>query len=1254
MNNVLIGLGVLLITVLSALFAVPHFVDWNRYRGVFEEEASRIVGRDVRVGGNVNLRLLPTPYLSFEKIRVADSETSSGEPFFRAESANIRLSLAPLVRGVVEASEIELLRPMIRLALDGKGGGNWQTLGRGGDVDLPFVPRDLALQSVRITDGTIAIFEADASERLRLDRIQGEFGAPSIDGPYRFRGSFGQQGSEREVRLATAKPEADGAVRFKASVKRADRGTTVSIDGRLTGLGGSPRIEGDVSAQVPMPRRRTAGKVIEPPIEIKSKIAADFDVARFSELTLAFEQRGQPQELAGEAQVTWRGGLAMATSLSTRWLDLDQLIGIGDGQSPLTALLDFTADLNGLSSGVERSATVVSVEQANLGRESVSGVSLSVKVFDGVTRIEELRLGLPGGARADIQGRLIGTGETTGFEGDATLRGTSFARLAAWATAGAFVMDAGSDGAFALRTKLNAESGNVLAHDLVGELIGTAIQGDIGFNWRGRRELTAKLEGPQIDLRSALKQKFALSDAVALINGTFAASDIDLNVRLRTGQLMLPGHTLRNVHADFDVKNRALKIEKVKFAADPGINLEIEGEVADLATRPKGALRGFVSVEQAAGFEALWSMIDWPQDLRPSPRQQAAMVPLQLAGSIGLWRQGVAGVELAADGTANGARVRFSSRLEGDLASWREKLADSALTLEADDPARILLLTGAGSSGVKLERIASRLQIKAIGVPAKELATLMTLEAGDTVMSYRGTLASGANGLGLAGDLTARSNDGGLVAALLGVVPRIGLEGAALNGTASVIVQDGTTRFDRLALQVGPATVTGNLAIARDDVRQRITGRLELNEVLAGAMFRPFIADGGPLRDVATDLASGRGEAWPERIFDFSMLKAVAAEIDVRAGRLVLASGLTLHQARMQIVANPGLVELRGLDGLALGGRWSGALKLESGPQGATVSGLLRVNDGRAETLIGAPPPSDAKTGGIFNAIMTFSGRGLSPRGLIAGLTGSGSIDLGQARITHLTPLGTAAAVDHALRAPAETMRTLLRQRLLASRPTATVAFGPRLMPFDLAEGVVRLRPIAINEGGGRIFAEAKADLVSLAFGGEWRVEASLAPPAGTAKPAAALPPVVLIYAGPLAAFGRIEPTLGSEQLEQEIAVRKIERDVDELERLRKLDDERAKEDAERRRQSLNQPAAGQAVLPIGPSGGFGTITVVPVPAAVIPDAATTPIPIPDAPVLQQGPIPAQPRDSAPSPSSPSLKYKALSPEEMKKIFGGG
>src|SRR5918995_505242 len=84
MSNGLLYIAGLISLALAALFAVPYFIDWNGYRGVFEEEATRILGREVRVGGDVNVRFLPSPYVSFEKLRIADPTGLTGE--LKAES----------------------------------------------------------------------------------------------------------------------------------------------------------------------------------------------------------------------------------------------------------------------------------------------------------------------------------------------------------------------------------------------------------------------------------------------------------------------------------------------------------------------------------------------------------------------------------------------------------------------------------------------------------------------------------------------------------------------------------------------------------------------------------------------------------------------------------------------------------------------------------------------------------------------------------------------------------------------------------------------------------------------------------------------------------------------------------------------------------------------------------------------------------------------------------------------------------------
>ena len=92
----------------------------------------------------------------------------------------------------------------------------------------------------------------DGAERTRFEGFNGELSAPALDGPYRVRGTFGKAGAERELRIGTARPEADGTVRFKA-ILRADAGaSTYTLDGRLADLMGKPRIEGELSARLPI------------------------------------------------------------------------------------------------------------------------------------------------------------------------------------------------------------------------------------------------------------------------------------------------------------------------------------------------------------------------------------------------------------------------------------------------------------------------------------------------------------------------------------------------------------------------------------------------------------------------------------------------------------------------------------------------------------------------------------------------------------------------------------------------------------------------------------------------------------------------------------------------------------------------------------------------------------------------------------------------------------------------------------------
>ena len=234
MNKVLVTIGVLLIAVLTALFAVPSFVDWGRYRATFESEASRLLGRRVRVGEKVELQLLPTPYIAFENLRVANSSGRFDTPLLRADSFRLQLSASALLTGSITAQKVELRAPALRLALNKDGKGNWTGLLPGASAGRNKGLGALDLGIVHITNGTIELAGAGGAA-ARLEAVDGDLESSGPGGPFRFKGTYVLGGKVQEARLNLGEDAKAGAYRIKASshAPKDSPARDVSFDGTL-------------------------------------------------------------------------------------------------------------------------------------------------------------------------------------------------------------------------------------------------------------------------------------------------------------------------------------------------------------------------------------------------------------------------------------------------------------------------------------------------------------------------------------------------------------------------------------------------------------------------------------------------------------------------------------------------------------------------------------------------------------------------------------------------------------------------------------------------------------------------------------------------------------------------------------------------------------------------------------------------------------------------------------------------------------
>ena len=106
--RVFVTVGALIVLALFAALIAPLLIDWSAYKKDFEREASLIAGQPVRVGGDVSLRVLPLPSVSFEDLEVG--ENLDGSPLMTVERFSLNAELMPFLSGDVRIVDMSMLK----------------------------------------------------------------------------------------------------------------------------------------------------------------------------------------------------------------------------------------------------------------------------------------------------------------------------------------------------------------------------------------------------------------------------------------------------------------------------------------------------------------------------------------------------------------------------------------------------------------------------------------------------------------------------------------------------------------------------------------------------------------------------------------------------------------------------------------------------------------------------------------------------------------------------------------------------------------------------------------------------------------------------------------------------------------------------------------------------------------------------------------------------------------------------------------
>lgn len=1314
MNNALLYLGGLLVVMLAALFAVPHFVDWNGYRGVFEEEATKVLGRDVRVGGGVNVRFLPTPYVKFEKVRIADPTGQTGEPFVRVESFTMRLSGPALLRGVLEANEIELHKPILTLALDGQGSGNWASLQIKAGA-LPFVPSDVSLHSVRLIDGAIALFNAEAQPIGRADAIHGEFSADGLRGPYKFKGKAVWGGEERDLRFSTTALNADGTFQIKAAVRALKSESSYALDGRVDDLAHKPHLVGELAGKIPLKPAASPSPVAATPatatppaktptvepadvptIDLKSRIDVTTSGAKVDDIAMSVENSAEPQLLTGSATAQFGKDARLDLALASKWLDLDRLAGAGQNSATFLRVKQLGLSLLRGLAGSGTAHARIDVDQVKLGGETAGGLFIDAERRGAAVRLTQLRAGLPGGSRLSLAGDVKDDTGGVSFAGAGSIQGTNVARLLAWAAKSGAVLDVAADGPFSADGHVTITDTRFELTEASADIGGRPFSGDVVVSGEGRRRVAVTLEAARLDsselfpdtsraLEDKLRQAFgfpalartppptvpgapagpAAGDAAQSVND---ASDI--SVRVLAGELKHGDQTFRDVDATLGLEAGNIRIPAARFTTARGLVVAIDARFDGSGDRAKGTL-GYDLTASSSDAIKDFAQITGFTALIPADRL-AETNAARLAGLVKLGARAPTSADISVDGTLQLARISASAQFDGGIQSWRSD--PSRLHVTARSPALASLLAAFGlsaSAAPPAGQHEAELVFASTGPLATGASAVLEVTAPGFDSRYSGRVAApGDTPVVLAGLVSVRADDMRDALTLAGVPAARGLTATPLDGKIEIKRDSAGWTLALRQFTAGTSKLAGAINVSpKSDGPARLSGYVSADTITIAGLLAPLLDKRG---DAAAVPTSGKPNAWPDAVFNFEPLTAITGDLRVRFGVLQLQPNVSMRDGALKLAFAPGNAAISEITGQVAGGAVSGALQLAKSTGGIALDGTLKIA-GADLAKIGTSASGKATIEASAKA------QAMSPAALIAVLTGAGTLTFDAGRIPAPTQSVAANVVADVIANKLPNTPDALTEAIETRSATSVVDFGSRSVPFAISDGIAKLEVVKFEAADGTVTASTMVDLMALSLDSAWKVSAVVPPLAKTAEdvpgwtpapPKGPLPPASVVYTGALSNLSALDVNVDAGDMQRELAVRQMERNVEDLERLRRLDEHRAKLEQERRRALDAERAAAAAAAAAAKAAAQDAAAPLPpvIPdSANVPNATTAPSsdarpttitiePIPITPSAErpavQPPQAARPQAARTPPARPPSERRTTSDEVIRSLGG--
>ena len=1113
MQTTLLGLAIAFIIALLAALIGPLFVDWNQYRPKFEAEATRIIGMPVRVAGELDARLLPTPTLRLRSVTVGGSNDLGK---LGADKLDVEFSLGALMRGEWRATELTINGMAADLGLDGKG-----------RVDLPsargsFNLASLAIERLNLT-GRIALHDAASRSTLELKDIVFNGDVRSLAGAVRGDGSFTASGLRYPFRVSSG-PSADGtATRIHLNIDPGERPIVADLEGALTFGERVPRFDGALTLAAPPAKAASKGNAAvttPPPWKVTAKLKADPAAAKFDQIEASIGTEDTALKVSGAGDLKFGASPLLSVVLSARQLDADKLIGKDDNADPPRILPALRTVLAAIPEAPIPARIEFNAEQIMLGGRPLQNIAAELHT-DGKTNgktegriwtFQRLDLRAPGATQVSLNGAAS---QSDSFSGRLSIESFDPDVLVAWLQGRSEVSRRAAK-PLRLSGDVMVASNHLSIEKLKAEIEGGSVGGRVSFAQTaadGGSKMEAELKADRLDL-----------DAAASLVRSMAGPQPDwpdeAKLSLDVDHAILTGQELQPFFAKLEYDPKRISLDQLKIGQAGGETVEGSGNLdrdklqgrlvlnsTAASLKQIASFAGMLAPSLAARLAAIDSssgpananlVLDLSKNEKGQDDRRTARAQLVLATPLVKGRLQAQAAPSLSDlrGLDLDALARSEFNLDARLSSERGSALLALLGLghavaAGEGPAQFEgKVSGAWSRPLQLN---AKLSGSALDADAQGSAELSTPEPKANV------------------NLRVRKAN---------LAPLFGLGSSAQNVNLSsrVTLAGNKLTFNDLDGTASGSRLRGHLAISLDE-ENSVDGEVGLDTLhLAPAL---AIAAGAAGQDASEPIKSRFLNGWRGRVaFD--------------ALRGVLPGGAELRPFRGTIRNDGRSLALDALKGGFGGGEMTAGLDVRDSTNGLSLNSHVQLTNVDAAVLHYG---NLALSKGRVSAQIALSSQGRSVAALTGALAGNGTVTLESAEVAGLDPRAFEIAIrasDRGEVADDARLRQLVEPALLAG----PLVIGSAQIPFTIRDGRLRVSATTLEARNARAIVSGGYDIPA----GQADLRASFSP---IMTGLSGSPPEVQLFVA--GSPDKLSRTVDLTSLSSWLAVRTIDRETKRL-----------------------------------------------------------------------------------------------------------